>query len=70
MESKQYLDQKFDVERRSDIKRDSLFQNSEETMTQMIDPFRTGDQFFTVGNQKDIRLPEAQINRRVQQDPN
>ena len=59
IESKQYLDQKFDIEKRSDIKRDSLFQHSDDTATQMNDPFKTGEQFFSIGNQKDLRLPEA-----------
>ena len=68
IESKQYLDQKFDIEKRSDIKRDSLFQHSDDTATQMNDPFKTGEQFFSIGNQKDLRLPEAQISRRGDQE--
>ena len=52
-----YLANKFDEDKRMDNKRDSLFQ-SDDTGTQMMDPFRTGETFFAIGMRDDAKPPE------------
>ena len=59
-----YLANKFDEEKRNENKRDSLFQQSDDTATQMMDPFKTGETFFAIGLNKDRDSKPPEISTR------